>query len=101
MGADEFREPPQIDPEKLDFSMWHPLDHRPFSQRCREHYGGGRHHLKIAWEFRWSSEMRRFTLCKIGVHRRGQWTKMKDRKPHYTYVACVHCGKRFSNNQPV
>lgn len=64
---------------EFDFSMYHPLDHWPFTARCREHYGGGRHHLRIAWAFRRRDQVYgwglRWTTCLIGRHRWDVWRR--------------------------
>lgn len=61
---------PKIDPDKLDFSQWHPLDHRPLSKRCRDHYGGFRNHMNLLWDFKWDmhSKVKKVTHCFWGRH---------------------------------
>ena len=68
---------PKIDPDKLDFSQWHPLDHYPLSKRCREHYGGLRNHMKLLWDFKWDvpSKVKKVTHCFWGRHKPGNWWK--------------------------
>lgn len=62
---------------KLDFSQWHPLDHWPGTRRCREHYGGWRRHLTIAWEFHRRDQVvgwfARWTTCLMGRHSWQVW----------------------------
>lgn len=64
---------------KFDFSQFHPLDHWPFTARCREHYGGGRHHLSIAWDFRRRDEVvgffARWSTCVLGRHKWRVWKR--------------------------
>lgn len=90
---ESYREPPQIDPEKLDFSEFHPLDHSLF--QCDDK----KKHWKLVWEFKWSGEIKRWTLCKIGIHNVGTVFKFKDGKPYKVWRSCIHCGKRKSNPQ--
>jgi hypothetical protein len=61
-------EKPNIDPSKLDFSEFHPLDHSPGGRRRRQLPGGLRNHLHLAWTFKWSEQLRRATLCRMGRH---------------------------------
>ena len=64
---------------ELDFSQFHPLDHWPYTERCRAHYGGGRHHLRIAWDFRRREQVvgyfARWTTCVVGRHRWRVWKR--------------------------
>lgn len=59
---------------RLDFSQWHPLDHWPGTKRCREHYGGWRHHLVTAWLYHRRDQVigwfARPTICWAGRHGR-------------------------------
>ena len=64
----------------LDFSEFHPLDHWPFSQRCKEFYGGGFHHLSIAWHYHRKEQIGYYLkrpfykiLCKFGKHDTKCW----------------------------
>jgi hypothetical protein len=71
---DEY-EPPDFDSYKLDFSQFHPLDHRPLSRRCRAHYGGLWRHLWLVWHFQWEmpSRIKRITHCWRGDHCYRPW----------------------------
>ena len=81
--------PWNIDPDKLDFSQFHPLDHFPASRRCRSLPGGWRNHLKMAWDFKWSRELAYYTRCKLGYHRYGRaWQQSRG-----DFRACVWCWK--------
>lgn len=42
--------PPDI--RRLDFSRFHPQDHRAFARRCRSLPGGGPRHLRDWWDYR-------------------------------------------------
>lgn len=91
---------------ELDFSQYHPLDHWPFSARCRDHYGGGRHHLRIAWRFRRRDEVvgvfARVSTCVIGRHKWQVWRRSNRPlgevlgsrvigKPGDYMAACAYC----------
>lgn len=56
----------------LDFSQWHPLDHWPGTRRCRQHYGGWRRHLHVAWMMGRRDQVvgwfARPTTCVVGRH---------------------------------
>lgn len=70
--------PDDIRFRELDFSQFHPLDHWPGSARCRSLYGGWRNHLRMAWDYKWSGDLRSHTLCRIGRHRWGRtWTRSR------------------------
>ena len=62
---------------KFDFSQFHPLDH-PF-WRCVGYPGGIRHHLELAWKYKWSDELARpfaLLMCRLGWHEYVQyWSK--------------------------
>lgn len=62
---------------KLDFSQWHPLDHRPGGARCRGFHGGWRHHLILAWQFQRREQvlapLYRLILCPLGRHDEVVW----------------------------
>jgi hypothetical protein len=51
----------------LDFSEFHDLAHWP-GIGCIGQYGGVKHHLKLAWAYQWSGEMKRLTLCRLERH---------------------------------
>lgn len=59
--------PPVI--RALDFSEFHPLDHRLASGYCRSLPGGWRNHLDLAWDFRWKPQLAAATLCRLDHHR--------------------------------
>ena len=101
VSSDEYKTPPRVG-SNLDFSRFHPLGtHLPFSSACRACYGGGWRHLSMSWEYRLEPAIFSQTLCRIGWHHRAQVTRLRDRKPYVTYVACIDCGKRLSEPQPV
>lgn len=75
----------------LDFSEYHPLDHGPWSRRCRALPGGIRRHLTLAWEYRWRDRIRwpwqRLIMCPLGRHDTRVWWRLNDGNP----VARVRC----------
>lgn len=79
----------EIKIERLDFSMFHGLDHWPGSAYCRSQYGGWRRHLKLAWEFKWRGR----TLCLLGLH---EWCKAGD-STGWTGQSCWFCSRRKEN----
>lgn len=93
---------------RLDFSQYHPLDHWPWSPRCHTFYGGGRHHLIIAWQYRRRDEVigvfARWTTCFIGHHKWQVWRRGRGPigaalgsrmigKPGDYIAACAYCHK--------
>lgn len=70
---------------RLDFSQWHPLDHWPGTRRCRQHYGGWRHHLKIAWDYRRRDQVygwfARWTTCLLDRHKWSVWRRVREPGP--------------------
>jgi hypothetical protein len=90
------RTAPKIDPEKLDFSMWHPLDHYPLSKRCREHYGGFHNHMNLLWKYKWDvpATIKKITHCVWGKHHPGPWWKANAAKELiYAGQICRWCMK--------
>lgn len=95
---------------KFDFSQFHPLDHWPYSPRCHEFYGGGRHHLRLAWDIRRRDEVigvfARFTTCLIGNHKWRVWKRGRGPlsavigqnrvlgEPGDYFAACAYCDAR-------
>ena len=57
--------------KKLDFSMWHPLDHQPWEGRCRAFYGGVSHHLRLWWDYMRPHPIQN-VQCRLGSH---DWTE--------------------------
>ena len=82
--------PPRIDPDKLDFSQFHPIDHYWFEPRCKELYGKRRIHFKYAWEFIHLPRLKSWTLCKVGRHNYVQWW----RHEQPLFEACSYCSKK-------
>jgi len=85
---------------KLDLSQFHPLDHWPGTRRCREHYPHGvgsiKHHLWLAWDCKYSMQVRSATLCKVRRHRQGV---MSGRGLAPCYV-CIDCACRLPGTPP-
>lgn len=90
-------EPPRIDPGKVVFETEGPLRFHDLMHpiwRCHDR----RLHLSRAWEFRWKSELRRMTLCKIDRHQIAKcWRRDRDAMnrgvgPWRFFWACVDCG---------
>lgn len=90
-------EPPRIDPANVVFKTegpdrFHDLMHPIW--RCNDR----RLHLSRAWEFRWRSELRRLTLCKINRHQVTKcWRRSRDEMnrgvgPSRFSWICVNCG---------
>lgn len=89
------RERPQPDPEKLDFSLFHPLDHYIWEERCQEFYGGPKRHIQLWWEFIGSHWLHEHTTCKLGIHTYTQyWSRSSyDSDDWSTGFSCVYCLK--------
>jgi hypothetical protein len=86
--------PPNIDPKKIDFSQFHPFDHIPGGTRCFALYGGPKQHMKLSWEFYWSSELRRVTLCRIGRHKYVDgWQRKSKDDPWQALTTCRDCAR--------
>ena len=64
---------------KLDFSQFHPLDHRPFDERCRSFYGGGVRHLQLWWWYKFDYKpdqlWHRWVLCRLNRHERSRFKR--------------------------
>lgn len=99
-------EAPHIDPDKLDFSIFHPLDHKPFSKRCRSFHGGSRNHLQLLWDFKWQipTKIRKFTRCRLGQHEYGPWFKgppdPETGRMRYGGRMCVWCSEEMPETLP-
>ena len=83
--------------KKIDFSQFHPLDHWMLTKRCREMYGGWRTHWKYGWAFKWKDDIRRHTLCLVGIHKAQQWTRVNTGKVSFS---CRGCGKKMPDVPP-
>lgn len=92
-------EPPRIDPDKVVFetegpNRFHDLMHPIW--RCHDR----RLHLSRAWQFKWRSELRRQTRCRMGRHDLGKtWQRSADEQnrgfgPWHFSWTCVDCGCR-------
>lgn len=88
---------PKIDPDKLDFSQWHPYDHLPLSKRCREHYGGFRRHMWLLWRFKWDmrAKVKKITHCIWGKHSSSSMWKRVEGEMKYRGEVCCWCYKRL------
>lgn len=100
-------EPPHIDPDKLDFSQFHPLDHWPLSKRCREHYGGFRNHVKLVWCYKWNIEgwiKEHITHCPWGRHCYRPWFRAAGGIPggemKYAGRTCIWCHDDMPESLP-
>ena len=71
----------------LDFQVFHPLDHRPWSRRCRTMHGGGRHHLALAWSYQLKPRWLKMVFCPLGFHDPVTW---RWRHGH-TQRRCANC----------
>src|SRR5262245_36087508 len=51
--------------------------HKPFTRACREQYGGGWHHLKMLWWFKYrmalDARLGRWFRCPFGKHNESLW----------------------------
>lgn len=77
---------------KLDFSEFHPTgDHWPYGRYCRGLPGGGRRHLRLAWDFHRREQVigwwRRPLFCTWGRHRWQVW----QRNDGAVRVLCIFC----------
>jgi hypothetical protein len=81
---------PPLPTDELDFSQAHFLDHPWWSCRGGPHrHGGLRGHLKVAWQYKWSEQLRAATTCRLGRHRRVEaWQRGRG-----TFFVCAYCGK--------
>jgi hypothetical protein len=70
----------------LDLSIFHPLDHRPWSRRCRSMHGGGRHHLALLWMYEWRPRWLSMVCCPLGFH-----DPVTIRWQHHTQRRCANC----------
>lgn len=65
--------PPDFSNATLNFSEFHATgDHWPFTAYCRTQYGGGRQHLRLAWEFHRRDQVLwpwHWLRCRTGHHR--------------------------------
>lgn len=92
MNDDTYRPRPNINPGEIDFSAFHPLDHRPW--QCGGLPGGWRAHLKYGWAFKWRADIKGATFCKIRLHEGVQfWSRQ------HTWKGCRNCGKRLTERQ--
>lgn len=81
--------------KKIDFSEYHPLDHRLFSVACYEYYGGARRHIYLAWTFKWYPKIWSKTLCLMGIHR---VRPVSDRMQDEDFEMCICCYERVEND---
>jgi hypothetical protein len=96
-----YREPPDLRGKTLDFSEFHPLDHRIWEAHCRGLPGGRRRHFELRWSYITKPALRSWTTCRMGWHESAQvWRCDPPGIPASTYTACFHCGKRLSEEQP-
>jgi hypothetical protein len=81
-------EPPKI--EVLDFSKFHPMDHSPWTARCRSFYGGSIRHAYLWWYYIAVPAIARNTKCKVNWH---QWGKVRyrDMAADEVLESCMHC----------
>ncbi len=81
---------------KLNFDQFHPLDHRPGDARCRAHFGGWKHHLRLAWDYHRKDQvlrpLRRSLFCKLRQHRWEVWySNNRDGQPSKVHPVCKDC----------
>jgi len=75
----------------LDFSQFHALDHWPFTAYCRDQYGGGRHHLHLAWEYRRRDQLLGWWFMLTGCWLRGKHREQVWRSGDKAGVRCSYC----------
>jgi hypothetical protein len=98
----------EIDMYKIDFSMFHPLDHFPGTTRCLTFYpvkfdetaklpatlkeviSAVTYHNTLAWDLKWRGWLKRNTTCKLGRHELVSWGQ----SDKVSYMACTHCFSR-------
>jgi len=98
----DYREPPALAGKRLDFSMFHPLDHGVWERRCGELPGGRRRHIDHRWTYVVKPALHAATLCRVGRHKPGQaWQRGPGGDFSVTWTACAHCGRSLSAKQPV
>lgn len=92
-------------PKRLDFSEFHPLDHRPGTAECRNYPGGVRRHVQYEWHFRTGPRIRSFlgrhTLCHVGRHDPEVWFRGGLNPPSETATWCGWCGATLSPWRPI
>lgn len=68
--------PPEFNPDKISFEIFHDLMHRPFTAECRAMYGGSRRHLALWFDLLAVPAVLAATLCLVGLHRwRDGWSR--------------------------
>lgn len=84
--------PPDFTASQLDFSQFHPLDHRLW--QCSGYPGGKRTHLQYRWQFQWRDEIGRWLLCPLGRHAWVTWWRRGDdgRLQEGDSRTCQRCG---------
>lgn len=87
---------PPIDIDKIDFSRFHPIDHYPWTARCRSLYGGGFYHVRIWWGHIGRQYLRAWTVCRLGRH---QPVRAWREDPKKFSVVCRNCGKPLSQTR--
>jgi hypothetical protein len=80
---------------RLDFSQFHPLDHRPAGSRCRSLPGGTRNHLRLAWQFHRREQalapLYRLILCPLGRHAEQVWYRDNEDGTQTVMPCCRYC----------
>ena len=77
----------------LDFSQWHPLDHRP-GKACQKFFGGISWHLNLSWNYKWRRIILASTACKVGIHSPADAiVYLDDNDEGIPFRICHNCGK--------
>lgn len=80
---------------KIDFSVFHPIDHWIWEKRCREFHGGWWTHLAYSWEYRRKEEVlwwpRRLLLCPFGRHRFTVSSRQDEQGDVWVHASCNEC----------
>lgn len=57
-----------IDPENIEYDMFHDLAHAPFTPWCFGQYGGPLRHIALWWDFMFVPRFLEATKCRFGRH---------------------------------
>lgn len=81
--------PPHIDPDRLDFSQFHPLDHNII--QCKGYPTGRYAHAMMRWEYQVYPLIRTRTFCVLGFHRWATGWKKGGNAEFREFRLCLDC----------